>query len=245
MRKPLFIFSILILIITGLLSTSTTRVNAVTIPQPNADFYVLDEANVLSYDTIDQILSISYDIQDQTKAQLVVVILDSLDGQPIENVALKILRDWGIGDAQLDNGVLILISMADGQSRIEVGYGLEGALNDAKTGRIQDTYMLPYFKQGDIDSGVLNGYLAVANEIAKEYNVTLSAGDPVAYHHDFNLFTDVPLWLLILGAVFLLMVLGGLDAVLLGGNLFRLIFFILSGFGSFGSSGGGGSSRKW
>jgi uncharacterized protein len=152
-----------------------------TIPSPDTRFYVLDESNVLSDATETMIVSTSAALAEKTGAQIVVVTVASLDGQVLEDVSLAILRQWGIGDKTKNNGVLLLLSTGDRLSRIEVGYGLEGALNDAKTGRIQDTYMLPYFKQGDYDAGLKNGYLAVLGEVCTEYGIeasSLGATDP-------------------------------------------------------------------
>ena len=63
----------------------------------------------------------------------------------LEDYSTQLFRNFGIGNSKLNNGVLMLIALDERQSRIEVGYGLEGILNDAKTGRIQDNYMIPYF----------------------------------------------------------------------------------------------------
>ena len=72
-----------------------------------------------------------------------------------------------------NNGALILVAVDDRQSRIEVGYGLEGVLPDGLTGRIQDQQMLPYFKQGQYEKGIVQGYLTVATTVAKSYDVKL------------------------------------------------------------------------
>lgn len=69
---------------------------------------------------------------------------------------LKCCCGWGIGSRDKNNGVLIVVATQDRQSRIEVGYGLEGALPDGLTGRLQDDTMLPYFKQGQYDKGIVN-----------------------------------------------------------------------------------------
>lgn len=68
----------------------------------------------------------------------------------------------------------MLISTGDRKSRIEVGYGLEGALTDGVTGQIQDQYMIPYFRKGNYEEGIARGYEALARRIAKEYNVQLA-----------------------------------------------------------------------
>ena len=146
--------------------------------KPTADFYVLDQAQVLSPGAEGQILSINQDLHRQTKAQIVVVTLNSSEGRAIEELGLEILRNWGVGDKELNNGVVLLVIPPERKSRIEVGYGLEGALPDGKTGRIQDDYMLPYFQQGNFDQGVLNGFQVLAQEVAKEYQITLNTGNP-------------------------------------------------------------------
>ena len=82
----------------------------------------------------------------------------------------NLFRQFGIGDKEKNNGLLILIALEERKSRIEVGYGLEGVLPDGKTGRIQDEYMIPYFKDNNFDEGILNGYKALFKEVANEYN---------------------------------------------------------------------------
>jgi uncharacterized protein len=225
---------------------------ATSIPQPNDTFYVLDEVGLLSESTISTIISTSQELQSKTKAQIVVVIVQSMDGQSVETFALDILRDWGIGDKELDNGLLILLSIDERVSRIEVGYGLEGILNDAKTGRFQDTYMLPYYTAGDFDQGILNGYLAFAQEVAKEYNITLDINNPIPYADTSSAFSKLPSWIMILGIIIFILIFMTLDIRFLDGVLIRFILSILfsgmTGGGSFGgggSGGGGGSSRKW
>ena len=102
------------------------------------------------------IYSIGRELDSKTTAQVAVLTVPTLDGEPIENYALKVLRGWGIGSRDKNNGVLIVVATQDRQSRIEVGYGLEGALPDGLTGRLQDDTMLPYFKQGQYDKGIVN-----------------------------------------------------------------------------------------
>lgn len=237
---------------TWISSSFSIDVHALSIPSPNADFYVLDEVGVLSDSTLQTIKSVSIDLERKTKAQIVVVIVNDLGGISAETYSLTILRDWGIGDEKLNNGTLILLALDEKISRIEVGYGLEGALNDAKTGRIQDNYMLPYFDQDDVDQGILNGYLAIVSEVAKEYNVSIDAKQPIAYAKPFNIWTDLPSWVIIGGIILLVLIIGALDLRFLDGSILRLIFYFIfsqgkgSSFrGSGGSGGGGGSSRRW
>jgi len=252
MRK-LFYRSIHILIFSGLfLFGPLIHPEAASIPQPNDDFYVLDEVGLLTESTRSTIIATSQDLQSKTKAQIVVVIVQSMEGQSAETFALDILREWGIGNNDLDNGLLILLAIDERVSRIEVGYGLEGILNDAKTGRFQDTYMLPYYTAGDFDQGILNGYLAFAQEVAKEYNVELDTNNPIPYTDTSNGLSDVPSWISILAIIIFILIIVTLDIRFLNGGLLRFFFSIIfssmSGGGSFGgggSGGGGGSSRRW
>jgi len=237
---------------------------AVEIPSPPADLYVLDQAAVMSNETRSLILGTSQDLARQTKAQVVVVTLKTLNDQVLEEVSLAILRGWGIGDKELNNGVLILLIPSEHKSRIEVGYGLEGVLTDGKTGRIQDEYMLPYYKQEQYDLGLRNGYLAIVQEVAQEYNVTLAPSQdyratPAEPSPGSR---GTPAWLKIFG-IFAVLLLLWLDHRYLNGFILGFILGSVfrgggrggggfggggsGGGGSFGggSGGGGGSSRGW
>ena len=119
-------------------------------------------------------LSLGAELDKKTTAQLAVLTINTLDGEPIEDYALEVLRQWGIGSKEQNNGALIVVAVKDRRSRIEVGYGLEGSLPDGLTGRIQDQYMIPYFKDGNYSKGILQGYKAAAAKIAQGYNTELS-----------------------------------------------------------------------
>lgn len=151
---------------------------AAGIPDPPQQFYCLDEGEILSAELEGAIVSSSADLAKKCGAQIVVVTLDTLGDQNPEDVALEILRSWGIGDRQKNNGVLILITLQERQSRIEVGYGLEGVLPDGKVGRILDENLVPYFKQGNYNLGILNTYNAVLKEVSSEYNLPYQPLDP-------------------------------------------------------------------
>ena len=143
-------------------------------PSASAGIYVQDNAEVLSEPVYRYLQSLGRQLDQKTTAQLAVVTVNSLHGAPLEDYSLQILRQWGIGSKEKNNGVLMLISTGDRKSRVEVGYGLEGALTDSLTGQIQDQYMLPYFRKGNYEEGIVRGYEALAQAIAKEYNVQLA-----------------------------------------------------------------------
>lgn len=221
-------------------------------PKPTGTgIFVQDYAHVISDTNKQKIISIGKELEQKTTAQVAVLTVLTLDKQPIEAYALDVLRAWGIGSRESNNGVLIIIATQDKQSRIEVGYGLEGVLPDGLTGRIQNQYMLPFFKAGDYSKGILQGYAATTAVIAKEANVELSGvkyNDPV--QEAGQTFGATEKLLIGLGITALLLV----DNFLLGGVLTQILLFLLlfgrggrggnDGFGG-GSGGGGGSSRRW
>lgn len=228
------------------------------VPQPTSAFYVLDEAEVLSPQVENQIVSVSRELAAKTKAQVVVVTLKDTRGRTLEELGLEILRSWGVGDKELNNGVVMLVIPDERKSRIEVGYGLEGALPDGKTGRIQDDYMLPYFRQGDYNQGIINGFMVIVQETANEYQVALSTSQQPARPAQPSQPAGEKLstWqviLIIVGLVLLFI----LDRHFFNGLLFGMLLSMLfrgggGGFGGGGSSGGGGgfgggggSSRGW
>ncbi|HZJ57670.1 MAG TPA: TPM domain-containing protein, partial [Clostridia bacterium] len=166
MKKTLYLIAFILLLI-----PINACIAEVTIPSHTQGFYVNDFANVLDSNTEDYILEQSIKLDELSGAQLVVVTVDTTDDRPLEEYALDILRDWGIGSRDKNNGALIFLAVEDRKSRIEVGYGLEGALPDGKTGWIQDEYMVPYFSVGDYSTGILEGYKAILLEIYNEYDI--------------------------------------------------------------------------
>lgn len=232
-------------------------------PKPTTSIYVQDQAGVLSKNTRAAINAYSTALQKKTKAQIVVLTVPTIQGQSLEDYSLTVLRSWGIGDKEKNNGVLLLVAVKDRKSRIEVGYGLEGALPDGLTGRIQDQYMLPYFRNNDYDKGILNAYSALLQTVLKEYNLTTKDLDvqgvqPAQPASDDGI-SSLTVGIGVVGILILFL----LDRIFLGGALFRFLLYSFffrgggrggggfggGGFGggSFGggSGGGGGSSRSW
>ncbi len=222
-------------------------------PAPTGSIYVQDYAGVLSGETKAKINKLGAKIAEQTKAQVVVVTMNSLNGEPIQDYSLTMLRQWKIGDKTLNNGVLLLVAVGDRQSRIEVGYGLEGALNDAKAGQIQDEYLVPYFGRGEYDQGIWNGYKAIMRVVSAEYGIAAPQDGRAAVKGtgaSTQMWWDgLPWWLQAATVVgfFLLFI---VDWLFFGGSITFLVLSLLrvrsagGGYGG-GSSGGGGADRKW
>lgn len=144
--------------------------NVYAIKSPTDKFYVNDYADILNEETEKYIFENSVKLNEKTTVQIVVVTVKDLEGKSIEEYSTELFRKYGIGDKEKNNGLLLLLALKERKSRVEVGYGLEGLLPDGKTGRIQDEYMIPYFKNNNFDEGMLNGYKAFFKEIANEYN---------------------------------------------------------------------------
>lgn len=140
--------------------------------EPTQAFFVNDFADVITAEDEATMQTWGESLYQQTTAQLVVVTVPDMAGAAIEEYALDLARDWGIGQAEEDNGALLLLSVEERQVRFEIGYGLEGALPDGKTGRILDQYVIPYCAEDDFSQGLREGYQAAAAVIFAEYGIT-------------------------------------------------------------------------
>lgn len=140
-------------------------------PEATEKFFVNDFAGVITDTDSDTIYTKGVALNDATTAQAVVVTVDSLEGETASDYALNIGREWGVGTEQDDNGVVILLSVEDREIYIAVGYGLEGALPDSKTGRIIDNYGISHFSDDNFSAGLVNIYNAIVNEIYIEYGM--------------------------------------------------------------------------
>lgn len=138
-------------------------------PKPTSRFFINDFADVVDSSAEEEIYAKAAALQETTTAQVVVVTVSTLDGEEPADYALELGREWGVGQKEEDNGVVILLSVSERQIYIAVGYGLEGALPDSKTGRIIELYGLDYLKEDDFSTGLLEIFKAVVNEVYIEY----------------------------------------------------------------------------
>src|ERR1700710_1847344 len=118
---------------------------------------VIDDAHILSDQTkndLDQKLAA---LEASNSRQLVVVTLPSLQGYEISDYGYQLGRAWGIGQAKLNNGILFIVAPNEHKTRIEVGYGLEPIVTDAFSSVVVQTQVLPKFRQGDFNGGVVAG----------------------------------------------------------------------------------------
>src|SRR5271157_4154126 len=215
--------------------------------------YVTDLAQVIDPATRQKIEMLGTELQQKTGAQLAVVTVNSLEGQSREDYAADLYKHLGVGSKKDDRGVLILIAPKDRQYKIEVGYGLEPVINDARAGDVGRD-MVPELRKGDYSAAALVGATGIAQFIAADAGVQLSGIPQRAARPPTH---EVPWWLpfVLFGGFFLLIRAlsragrGGRGPRNGGGGMGSALPWMLmgSGMGRGGSWGGGwgGSSGGW
>jgi uncharacterized protein len=129
---------------------------------------VVDGANILSSETKADLTQKLAALEQNTSRQLVVVTIPSLGGYEISDYGYQLGRAWGIGQAKLNNGILLIVAPTEHKTRIEVGYGLEPIITDAFSSVVIQTQMLPKFRQGDFNGGVEAGTDALIQQLSLE-----------------------------------------------------------------------------
>jgi len=208
---------------------------------PTLEYYVTDQVGVLTYSDIVSIEDFCVQVYESTGAEIAVLIVNTTLPDGIDLFAVRTFELNGLGQQGVDDGLLILVSVAESAWRIEVGYGLEGVLPDAKVGNIATTYLEPYVSVGDYYSGLFYTTETVAQEILDNYE-----GTPHESRSPYPI-SWIPLttWQLIA-----VMVVVGAVAVLTKGQVFLWALFFLGRFGGGkrwggGRSGGGGAKGRW
>ena len=220
---------------------------AQTLPKPTG--YVDDFARVIDETSKQQIEQLCQELESKTGSQLAVVTLSTLNGEPIEDYAVKLFHQWGIGKKDQSNGLLLLVAAQERRTRIEVGYGLEPVITDGYSGEVLRG-LRPYFRANQFGPGLYAAANQLAGRIAQNAGVTLSA-KPVELPHEREK-PLLPFHQLIVGglivlALFILPYLlgggggGSFTGPPMTGGYRRGGYY--GGFGGFGggSDGGGGS----
>lgn len=138
------------------------------IPDP-AGRWIIDDADVISENNESTISLLCQQEYDSTSNQVVVYIFNSLEGSTIEQYANEVFNKWEIGSKENNNGILLIVAINDRKMRIEVGYGLEPYLTDLEASDIIENEIKPSFKQGDYNTGVLNGVQNIIYGIRNSY----------------------------------------------------------------------------
>ena len=185
--------------------------------------YVTDLAGAIAPETKSRLEALASELQQKTAAQMAIVTVHSLEGQSVENYAVDLYKQLGVGSKQDNRGVLLLVSPDERKYRIEVGYGLEPVINDARAGDAGRA-MVPFLRQGDYSSATETAAWMLAKYVADDRGVTLTGQPParVARQQDDHSGGGTPLWLTI--------------------GIFLFIWFISR---SSGSGRGGGRGSGW
>ncbi|MGI6357038.1 MAG: TPM domain-containing protein [Lentisphaeria bacterium] len=172
-RKMLYAFACALVV--------TLTATAAIPPRPAESTFIYDFASMLQEGQADQLRALGKALKDASDAEVVLVTVKSLEGAILDEYAHELFQTWGIGDKKKNNGVLLLVNqesvLADraGRVRIEVGYGLEGALPDGKCGRILDELALPAWAEKNYAKGIYDAYLAIGRAVADEYQLDINA----------------------------------------------------------------------
>lgn len=268
-RKVYFLFSLLFLF-SSFQGVWASNGNQDPYPEPSYEGYVLDQPRWLSDGQKEVIVRHGKNLEEKTGAQVVVAIVHDLQGLPIETYGNELFQKWKIGKKGEDNGILLLISQEDRKFRLEVGYGLEGAIPDSRAKMLLNE-LVPYFREEEYGEGIVRLYLEILSIVYEEYG--LSPGDDLEEDLPTSEFSsedsdDFMEALVILGILIFLLVIrhgggGSSGGGFYGGGFFggRGGFFgggggFTGGGGGFtgggggwsgggGSSGGGGASGGW
>lgn len=169
----------ILLVVVAFLTVVAGPLWAQQLPKPVG--HVNDFANIIPAGDEQRMEQIIVAVREQTPAEIAVVTVESMSPYAtIEDYGIALADAWKVGSSSDDAGVILILALAEREVRIEVGYGLEGAIPDGKVGSILDNYVVPDLREGNYGAGLLNGVAAVALEIADEYGVTLTSVDIAA-----------------------------------------------------------------
>ncbi len=182
--KPLYT---LVVAVFAALSTLTAAPLAAQPAFPELTGRVVDQANIIPADQEAELTAALEALETQSQRQLVIATVPDLQGYDISDYGYQLGREWGLGDAERNDGALLLIAPNDRKVRIEVGYGLEGYLTDALSSLIIQNQILPRFREGDFPGGINAGAAAIiaqlqlppeeAAKIAQEAGARRTASD--------------------------------------------------------------------
>jgi uncharacterized protein len=229
--------------------------------------YVNDFSNTLDATSKQTLEDYCANLERVTGVQMAIVLVNTLDGEPVEDVANRLYRQWGIGKKGKDEGILILLAVKDRKSRAEIGYGIEPIISDGAAGGIL-RQIRPILQQGNYGGALLAAAQQMGTVIAQSKGVELGGAEPIRVTGRQPRQPSIPFPLILLGLFFLLWLLGRggrggsgtgfLTGMILGnmmggrgggwgGGGFGGGGGGGGGFGGFGGgdSGGGGASGGW
>jgi uncharacterized protein len=207
--------------------------------------YVTDLAGVVPQATKQRLEALCTELEQKTGAQMAIVTVKSLDDRPVEDYAVDLFHHLGVGSKKESAGVLLLLAPNDRKYRIEVGYGIEPVINDARTGDAGRA-MVPFLRQNDYGSAIEIAAWQLAKYIADDKGVTLSGQPPARRSTNTTTHRGSPINPFVLLIVFFLIfrIFGSLISRATGGSgggmsgCWWILPFLMSGGGG---RGGGGS----
>lgn len=141
----------------------------VVYPEPTEEFYINDLADLIDDEVENNIRKVNLNYENtKEKPQIVVVTVPNMQGLDEYTYSVELFEKWKIGNDEYDNGLLVFLSLEERKIKIEVGYGLEGAITDAEAGRILDA-SLDYLSEGDYSTGLENIFYRLARKVNEEY----------------------------------------------------------------------------
>lgn len=157
--------------------SSVPSAGALEVPE-RPEGYVTDRAGVLSSQTKSRLEAYLTAYERETTNQVVVAVFPSLEGEAVEDFSIRLAERWKVGQTGKDNGVIFLVFLNDRLMRIEAGYGLEGVLPDALAGQIISQVVVPYFRQDEIEQGIVAGVAAIVRATEGEFKAAESRAPP-------------------------------------------------------------------
>jgi uncharacterized protein len=234
--------------------------------------YVTDLASVIAPETKVRLEALGREVEERTGAQIAVVTVHSLEGESVENFAVVLYKQLGVGSKGDNRGALLLVAPDEHKYRIEVGYGLEPVINDARAGDAGRA-MVPLLRERNYTAAIETATWMLAKYIADDRGVTLSGQPPVRPHRQQHHSSPIGLWAILFliwiifsiaragqraasgrrgggGGWWIGPMMGGMGGGWRGGGGFGGSSGGYSGGGGFGgfgggSSGGGGASGNW
>lgn len=159
----------------ALISTSAFTFLAHALDVPPLTGRIVDLAHVLPSATVESLTAQLTTHETRSSNQVAVLIVPALDGESLEEFSHRVATTWKLGHKGTDNGVLLLVAIKERKVRIEVGYGLEGVLTDARSAQIIRNEIAPRFRVGDMSGGVMGGISAIIKTIEGTYQASEKA----------------------------------------------------------------------
>lgn len=179
MKLPAPRFATLLVVLLSLCAVLLpVSVQALDVPPAPTASPIVDKAEILTPEQEQSLADKLLASEKATGNQVAVLTIPTLDGEVIEEYSLEVARKWGVGTAERDSGVLLLVAVQDRKMRIEVGYGLEGALPDIRANRIIQDRIRPAFQKNDYYGGINSGVDGILLAIQNETDPNLSTQTP-------------------------------------------------------------------